>query len=222
MKRLVAGFLLLPLGATAAQQHRDRLIADSSAAYIVAAAGPELQIIPLLVRVLRQENGTYPRTKLDAVADSLTSRALRYRTTNDSAAHVAAVNAVNALAFAGAARAFPGRPYDGAVERLIRIHQQSTAQNVRFHVVLMLPIVQGRQRALSYLRDIAASEDSTALSALNSLATDSRGGMSGTGTTSPAERQQSRAILLDLARNHLVKDRVAAYELELFLRSQPR
>lgn len=127
------------------------------------------------------------------------------------------------MAYAGAAHAtFPGHPYSGAVERLIRIHREAREPLLRAHTLYMLPIVQGRERALPYLREVAASKDPTAAFAVFSLMGDARGGLSGIGRTTVAERQESRAILSELLRRELIADPTVARNVTHFLKSPPR
>src|SRR5436853_6836976 len=124
MRPLPALALLIVFASPATGQVRKRpAIADSSPARIMARVGPHADAI-WLRDILRQSGAEYPRAKLDEIADSLVARAVDPRGSvarGDARTH--ALDAVNALASAGSGGALSGRPYPGALERLIAVHR---------------------------------------------------------------------------------------------------
>ena len=137
-----------------------RSLADSSPAKILLLAkGPEV------ARVLRQRSKPQPRAKLDELADSLTGRIIRARDMGQSQ------NDLATLVEAGLGDStLDGRPYTGAIDRLIRIHRESDSNSVVRRVALTRMVrVVGFARGDPYLRSVATSADVTADGAMTVL-----------------------------------------------------
>jgi hypothetical protein len=172
--------LLTPLGAGAQQRPVPPRLADSSAKAIVAHMRGNVRG---LEPFLRQTAGAQPRGKLDEIADSL----VRIGSRDDSPA---ATSAVWTLASAGSrdSSSRKGVRYDGALDRLIRIHAEAPRQSqVRGAALEAMLEVEGRGRAIDYLFRVATSTDPSAGSAMRALTfdTDPQTTMS---KATPAER----------------------------------
>jgi hypothetical protein len=129
--------------------------------------------------ILRQVRAEYPQAKLDEIADSLVARALDPASVQEgSDAYSRASNALIALIQAGRASGVPsgGRPYVGALDRMITLHQRAPSRNIRSKALGGMLAVPSHSRAVSYLRQVAESSDSTAYDAIEFLITDANGG----------------------------------------------
>lgn len=221
--RYVLVLALLPC-AIAAQQPAHSRLADSSVRVIMAHVGPHVRPFEL-VAILRNKDGQTPAAKRNEIADSLVGRAVSYRAArrSDTTQFAGAVRAVMALSLAGltSAAAEAGRPYDGALDRLIRIHEQAQVSEIRSRALESMLGGPDRARALAYVRSIAISRDPTAYKALSCLIMDSRGGGIGY-KVAESQRKESFDILVDLAVNRLVKDPAGARDLDLWYSSQGR
>ena len=147
--------------------------------------------------VLRQANGQESAGKLDEIADSLVGRAIDPRQVGGNpVVHASASEAVGALVIAGLIGPVPGRPYQGAFDRLVRVHQRATAGDVRARALAgLLSVTSPRTRAIAYLRDVAESKDPSAYNAMEFLITDVRGGSWGGVSPTLAQQQESAAAL---------------------------
>lgn len=223
MRYLSFVIAVVPCAAAAQQPSRSHL-ADSSARIIMAHVGPHVRPFEL-VAILRDKEGRTPTWKQNEIADSLVARAVAYRPTPrpDTVQFGAAVRAVMALSLAGSASTGvePGEPYTGALDHLIRIHEEARASEIRSRALEAMLGGTDRARGLAYMRSVAVSVDPTAYKALSCLIMDSRGGGVGYRATE-SQRHESFDILVDLATHHLVKDPVGARDLELWYASQSR
>ena len=214
-----AVFLLVALASPASGQARTRpAIADSSAPRIIAHVGIEANAV-WLRNILRQADAVYPQAKLDQIADSLVARSIDPRGTEPKTElHMRAVNAVNALAMAGASASLGGRPYAGALDRLITVHRQARPRDIRARALGGLLVISAdRPRAVDYLRRVAASSDPTAYDAVEFLITDANGGSSAGVQPTAAQQQGSVTALKGLAAGHHVTNQPAANLLELWI-----
>lgn len=105
-------------------------------------------------------------------------------------------------------------PYVGALDRLIQVHRGAALSSLRSLALTAMLGVAGRSRALAYLREVAASSDSTSLTAVNALIIDANGGSLGGLKPSSTERGESRNILRELFQQHLVTNSQAKALLE--------
>lgn len=156
--------------------------------------------------ILRQADAQYPTAKLDEIADSLVVRAVDPASARrGSEARRHAIDALNALVLAGSVAPLPGRPYAGALDRMIMVHQQAASRDVRALALGGMLATPSRSRAFDYLRRIAESSDSTAYHAVEFLIVDAGGG-SWTGLPPTAERPESIAVLKALSSGGRVTD----------------
>lgn len=176
-----------------------------------------------LITILRSNAGSYPAAKVNEIADSLAARAIANKATGtvDSARFGAAVSAVNALTEAGRS-ANNSQPYPGAMDRLIRIHQTAPVTLVQVRALCALPSLADRSRALAYLRGVAESRDATARDAIRCLVSDADGMANRPTPLSAAERQQSVAVLRELATSNRVLNELAKRELAMWVDTQSR
>lgn len=173
----------------------------------------------VLISIMRQPGATTSPTKLDELADSLTARVLSSRgRESDSVRYFGASVALLTLAEVGNTGDTRGDPYSGTLARLIRIHRESTVESLRDRALDFMITTTGRQTALTYLTKVAVSDDPTAPRAVRALVVDARGGDIFR-TTTPAERQESLAILQELNANHSVHDATTARDLALALQA---
>lgn len=168
MPGLLSALLLLMAGAaTHAQIPAPPRIADSSVDRILALATNPAE----LGAVLRQQYGRASREKLDTLADKLTERTMAAGVSRPTSFEDPRYQTVTALRHAGALpQGRDGTPYDGAAERLIRIHRESPAGAPgRSSAVSALAEVTGFDRSAAYLREVATSRDPTAGPAMQAL-----------------------------------------------------
>jgi hypothetical protein len=175
---------------------------------------------PLLLDVLRQNGRAQPRAKLDELADSLAEIAIEAGGPKaDRRRGNEVVSALSALFDVGN-EGFPGgTPYDGALDRLIRIHREGHDRSVRDIALRYSMAVVGHPRALAYLRGVATSSDETASNAMAVLLTDAQGHGLGKPPTA-AQQQETNAVLRDLFDRRVVKDFAASRDLDKWARSQ--
>ena len=89
---------------------------------------------------------------------------------------------------------------------------------IRSRALRLMLRVTDRARALAYVRSVAESGDETSYDAIQRLIEDATG-MTETPRPTAAQRQESMAILRDLAANHRVSNKAAARDLDAWLRS---
>jgi hypothetical protein len=197
------------------------LLTDSTPARIMVRLGND---VSSLVPVLRREGFSSAQSKLDALADSLTGRVMADPASRNyyDPRYDAAIRALNTLVEAGRADSGDGRAYSGAYDRLVQIYERSPVVRIRERVLFALSSTLQRAQALGYLRRVAQSPSSMASVAVSALIDDSRGGVPGGKRISPTEREQSTAVLRELADNHAAVDRAAAQQLMLWSESQLR
>ena len=227
---LLLSLMSISQGLTA-QVPRNPRLADSSAAVILTHIGSRVSDTRLAISVLRNDSDKYTRGKQDAVADALAALAINNRangnTSADTAGYYAAARAVDALGRAGMERyagidsASPGRPYDGSLDRLIHISKDAPVRLVRSRALRLILRLQDRPHALSYVESVAESPDDRAWDAVVRLIEDASG-QTETPKPTTTQRQESMAILRDLATNHRVPNRIAAQTLNEWLSAQPR
>lgn len=211
--------LLIGFASPAMGQVRTRpAIADSSPAKIMTRVGPNADAL-WLRDILRQSGAEYPQAKLDEIADSLVARAVDPRGGEPrSEERTQALDAINALAAAGSGRALGGRPYAGALDRLIAVHRRASARAIRSHVLAgMLNVSSERSQAIDYLRRVAESEDATAYDAVEVLVADANGSGWGGEKPTPSQQQQTVSALKALAAGHRVIDQAARTLLEIWV-----
>jgi hypothetical protein len=151
-----------------------------------------------ITTILRQRDRDQPRAKLDELADSMVVMALKNPSTVDSGRFAVAARA---LADAGA-RGRTGKPYTGALDRLIRVHK-GYPSNLPGHsrVVEQMLMLDDHDRAVEYVARISTSSDPSARYAMGALIDDLRTAGRFTGSTA-SEREAL------LARLHALWDRV--------------
>ena len=119
------------------------------------------------LQLLRQEHGSQPRNKLDAIADSLTSIAIYYP--GDSVRHMRVrIEALDVLAASG--KAGRGIPYQGATSHLLQIALSES--QLRAGAVFALTQIANQGLALQSLRQVAVSRAGAAYVAIGHLARD--------------------------------------------------
>lgn len=198
--------------AALAQGRTRPAIADSSVPRIMARVGSHPGAV-WLRDILRQADAQYPTAKLDEIADSLVLRAVDPAgAQRGSEARRRAIDAINALVLAGSVASLPGRPYAGAFDRMIMVHQQAS-RDVRARALGGMLATPYHSRALDYLRRVAESSDSTAYYAVEFLIIDANGGSS-VGLPPAAKRPESIAVLKALSSGGRVTDPRASRLLE--------
>jgi hypothetical protein len=207
-------------GPLAAQGKRPPLpFADSSAPRIMS----RLHQLPAVggdwfVRIMRQEGRPQPGAKLDELADSLMQIAMSVGAgETDRRRTDAAGSAVTALELAGSTSVSYGSPYDGALDRLIRIHRDGKNRGVLALALSVVFMVPGHPVALAYVRDVATSMDETAGNAVSDLAMDVH---SDVNASTEAQKQETNTLLRELLEKRLVRDYHASVNLEGWAHSQ--
>jgi hypothetical protein len=143
------------------------------------------------IQILRQEKRPQPRARLDSIADTLAAIAMRDVDRDRRLA------ALSELKVAGAQDPKAGGiSYPGAIDRLLRIHQEAPDIATRQIALNGLLRVGDRRRALLYLRQVATATDETAWAALQEL----------TGDAVNNRGADSKAVLRELYDNKLVRD----------------
>lgn len=219
MRPLRTVVLLIGIASTALGQVRTRpAIADSSTMQIMARVGSQAGAI-WLRNILRRADANYAQTKLDQIADSLTARAIDQRAAElNSGRHKIAVDAINALVSAGSGAPLGGRPYSGALDRLITVHRKGPSRDIRARALGgMLAVASTRSRAIGYLRRVAESSDSTAYDAVEFLITDANGGSWAGARPTASQQQESVSALKALAAAHRVTNLMAGNLLEIWI-----
>jgi hypothetical protein len=175
--------------ATLCAQVPHRQLEDSSVKSI-------LQMTPHvgeLTAVLRQQRGSQSRAKLDELGDSLAARAVQ----RSDVANVQSAEA-EVLYRSGLPSTAPaeGVPYEGAVDRLVRIHRDvsRTPSAIRAGLPIMMTAMVGFDRVIPYLFSIATSTDSTAPAAMDALTIVADPAMA-IGTASSSQRADLRRML---------------------------
>jgi hypothetical protein len=189
-------------------------LADSSAAQIVARLRSPLEHDGFgaywLGDILRQRDRAQSRSKLDAIADSLTAEVIRQSNVvrrSDDPGQLNLLAPLGALTNAGHLRSDAGgTPYTGTLDRLIRIHQEAAPNSVIRGVALVYFLCSDFARGLSALREVAVSTDRTASYAMGQMVSVATTKGSCDGTPSPAERQQVLASLRDIFDRRLAQD----------------
>jgi hypothetical protein len=104
-----------------------------------------------------------------------------------------------------------GTPFGPTIDRLIRIHRESTNYQIRSLIMIMLPAQSQQVRSLEYLREVATSPtDRTASWAMTAL-------------TDAAEKRLlpgAEAAVRDLWDKKLVTEQVAAATLRAYAASK--
>ena len=196
--RMALLLALLPMIRARAQViQRESTFVDSSAYRIMAHVASRNQVT-WFVDIMRQTRRAIPQSKRDELADSLAARAILNRPVERGDAVGAPLSPVGVLAWVGDRGIRKGIPYSGALDRLIRVHQQASDIEVRTSALAAMPAVVGRDRALAYLRTVATSNDPTSWYAINILTIDATGGGWFGPTPTTAERRESEAILRGL------------------------
>lgn len=192
----MALLLALPAMMRASAQviQRESTFVDSSADRIMAHVAPRNQLT-WFVDIMRQTRRAVPQSKLDELADSLAARAILNRPVERGDGMGVPLSPVGLLAWVGDRGLRKGIPYSGALERLIRVHQQASDIDVRTSALAAMLAVVGRDHGLAYLRTVATSNDPTSWYAINILTIDATGGRWFGPTPTTAERGQSEAIL---------------------------
>lgn len=198
--------------------HPRAVMGDSSVPRIMAHVGRRATA-PWLRQILRQSDQRQPRAKLDELADSLSSRAIATHATwtTDPDGVRDALSTVGLLALAGNRNDPLGTPYEGALDRLIRIQREGSLRSVRSAAVAAMLGVVDRDRALTYLRTTAQTTDSSAFDAVNALIVDANGGSWSGPKPNASQQEESKAVLKNLYSASLVKDRRAAQALETWV-----
>lgn len=118
--------------------------------------------------ILRQRYRAHSRARQDSLADSLAALVL---STTDSVGLSYERARLTLLSLITASeRGGTGQPYQGGLDRLIRIHQQSRLRGIRSTVIWFLSTQDESGRAIAYLRTVATSSgDNTAATAMGQL-----------------------------------------------------
>lgn len=116
------------------------------------------------VKVMRAVDGTGSLAAADSIADSLAAFAIANAGRDEWVRQVQA--AVSALGEAGSARG-PGRPYAGAVERLMRVVEESSVPMAG--ALYYVTLAANRASAVSRLGRLATTENPTAHRAIEFL-----------------------------------------------------
>lgn len=215
-------FLFGFASAVAAQVRTRPAIADSSVERIMTHAGSQAGAV-WLIDILRQADANVPQAKLDQIGDSLVARAIEARAAEaGSEGRKRAVDAINALVMAGSTAQLRGRPYGGALDRLISVHRQAPSRDVRAHALGgILAVSSTGSRAVDYVSSVAASSDPTSYDAIEFLIAVANGGSWAGGQPSASERWQSVAALKALASTGRVSNSQAAQLLDLWVAQHP-
>jgi len=171
---------------------------------------------------MRQVTKPQPRAKLDELADSLVARELAAAQI-DPAARVHGISDISELVYAGQVAGqgdtIPGIPYDGALERLIRIYREAKPLDVRLSALGGLLDVAGHAQAIAFLREVAISADPTAWYAVGQLeAAADPADARPVGTV--ADRRAVYDLLKALFQQRLVSEPLAADGLDLYAHNQ--
>jgi hypothetical protein len=189
---------------------RHNPLADSSAAQIFAHAHNGTVVGSGIYYLLRQAGKPQPRAKLDELADSLAQLAIRPAGSYTAVEELWLAGAVQRSSESGPAPA--SAAYDGALDRLIRIHRNGTDPSTRQAALSVIPLVATHTRAIAYLRAVVTSNDPTAAFALLALARDADSTSDRSIGTS-AERRVTLALLHQLWEQKLVTEPGAMGEL---------
>jgi hypothetical protein len=222
MLRLPRAVPLLFVCATTAlaQDRASPAATDSSAARIMARVGNKPGAY-WLQDILRRAGAEYPQATLDEIADSLVMRAIDPAAIErQSAAYGGAVDAINALAGAGSAGPWKGRPYAGMLDRMITVHRRAQSRFVRQLAIRFVLYGPSHARAIAYLRQVAESSDETAADAVQFLIMDAHGA-NWVGLPIASERQQSAAAVNALVSRGRVTNRVASEMLQAWVSQNP-
>jgi len=115
-------------------------------------------------------------------------------------------------------RSLRGRPYAGALDRLITVHRRASTRAIRSHALDgMLDVSSDRSRAIDYLRRVAESEDITAYDAVEVLIADANASGWGGVKTTPSQQLQTVFCTKGLgskASRHRPSDTHAARDLD--------
>ena len=170
-----------------------------------------------LGRILRQDGATQPAEKLDDIARRLSRIAIAVpKVERDMGRTTLAGDAVLVLSIAGMKGA-RGTRYPRALDLLIDIHTHGQNRGVRSLAMLQLLGVGGHERAVAYLKSVAALADETAEDAITALIVDVHGDMNG---STPEEKAASNAALRELYDSRLVRTYHASLNLEAWAQSQ--
>ena len=175
---------------------RPDTISTAGAVKILRESGNPMAATALLSQTRRSVSAG----ELDALADSLVSIASTYREDDPLLAQSAAIAASTALLVAARASEGTrgGTPYARAFERLAAIYEQSKSPGIKGSVLGLMAEMPNREKAVSYLAEVAKSQTSYAPTAVRHLAHD-------TGPTGLARLRQlyvTNAILEPTAREH--------------------
>jgi hypothetical protein len=151
--------------------------------------------------ILSQRSAPAPRARLDSLADSLTMIVVQYDRSK-AVSHNVALSAIGGLEISALSNATV--PYAGAFDRLSRIHREIEDFPLRAGALRAISRLSARDRSLGYLREVAASGDRTAYTAVGLLGRD-------TG-------DEGRAVLRDLLQRGSVIEPMARRELESLAR----
>lgn len=211
-------FALLPASQLQAQAGATVLLLRDSSARTIMAHVSRTSYPSWLIDIMRAAHGPVARGKLDEIADSLVARAIAGPTPDEVASGNWTQSAADALASAGDRSQRRGTPYTGALDRLIRVHQQAHSFTIRTGALAAMLGVVGRDRGLAYLKAVASSEDPTAWYAVNVLIIDANGGRWYGPKPSSSESRQSEALLRALYQSGSVRDNQAKRLLEEWVR----
>ena len=196
-------------------------VADSSPARIMARVGARANV-PWLTNILRQSGATYSPAKLNEIADSLVARAVDPRAAVlRSEEETRALAAIDALKEAGARGREAGRPYPGALDRLIAVHQRASKEAIRATALQDMLAVSDRSLAIAYLQKVAESTDVTAYEAVAALVADANGSGWGAEKPSRSEQQQTVTAVKALAARQRVTDQRARTMLAVWISQHP-
>jgi hypothetical protein len=202
-----------------AQQPAQRF-QDSSARAILRMASANGRNYGLVTKLLRDANVT-SATKGE-VADSMAARVIRNRIDagSGSESYALAVRALNVVAASGVAHGQAGQPFVGAIDRLIRIHRESSARQIRRRALAALLAQDDAANAMAYVEQVAKSSSDGAVDAVGVLI-DDVSGINPSGTPSDEERKRSDAVLRRLHKTDLVENAEASRDLKLWFLRQP-
>lgn len=200
----LVALLGLGLAATAEAQPSGR----RSAAEIIATIRAHGRI-SAAISVLSQHDSAYARPVLDELADSLTAMAVAAdpeREGSDVALRVVGV-------LTDASSRYARVPYEGAAERLMRIHQQARDHAIRIVAFGSLLDLANIGRVLPYVRAFVTSEERDVDLGVSQIIMRAE-------ERSVLFRPEARALLRELYEGNLVPDPEARLVLEAFAAEQ--
>jgi len=222
----IAIIICAAAGSVANSQTPQRPVLDSSLSALVAK---NIGYQERLVEALRN-SARYSNAQRNSLADYLTTVAIQNRSgpfqQGDSATYAAAARAVTVLGHSSM-REYPGmepnlggEPYAGALDRLIRVAQNSPVDAIRERCLRVMLGAADRSRALEFVRSVAAGPDTSAAEDAVRVLIEDASGHTTIPHQTPAQRDQSLSVLRELAATHGVTSRSGSRQVDVWLRNR--